>query len=147
MVNQMGETFSEDQVNAMLETQAIKLRLDSLQTDIQGLTKSVNEHTSSEEREVRAIMKAIEEGANERRKSEELLKSAISEVERNSYAAFVKKTDLKLYAVLIITTVTFTVSIITWIGITSNSYEQNKSATKIIDKVEGIVDTRLGNAN
>jgi hypothetical protein len=143
----MGETFSEDQVNAMLETQAIKLRLDSLQTDIQGLTKSVNEHTSSEEREVRAIMKAIEEGANERRKSEELLKSAISEVERNSYAAFVKKTDLKLYAVLIITTVTFTVSIITWIGITSNSYEQNKSATKIIDKVEGILDKRLGNAN
>lgn len=142
----MGD-FSEDQVNAMLETQAIKLRLDGIEEALKTISKDMLNHTSSEEHEVRAIIRAVEKGANERRKSETELKASIAKMDKDNHDKFVKKTDLKLYAILIVSSVTIAVSVITWVGISTTGYAQDKSAVTVIKQMEKLLDRRLGDAN
>jgi hypothetical protein len=141
------EVFTKDQVNSMLKTQAVNLRLDSIAAAISVLSKDMLDHTNNEGHEMRAIVKAIEEGANERRRAEVELKKVIDSIDKDHYEKFVKKTDLKLYAVLVVTVVTLTTGVIAWVGTATTSQNQSESVKTMLNKVETLLNRRLGNDN
>jgi hypothetical protein len=141
------EMFTKDQVNSMLKTQAVNLRLDSIAAAISMLSKDMLDHTNNEGHEMRAIVKAIEEGANERRRAEVELKKVIDSIDKDHYEKFVKKTDLKLYAILVVTVVTLTTGVIAWVGTATTSQNQSESVKTMLNKVETLLNRRLGNDN
>lgn len=130
------ETFTEEEVNQMLANQEIKLRLDGVEGSINLMDERMTQNFRKEERQGDLIMKKIAEGAEERRRNEKTLRDEI-------YSKFVKKTDLKMYAYIIIFAVTTTVGFVTWIGAQTSANTQTRNMSQIIQQVETLLDKKF----
>ena len=138
----MGETYTEEEVNQMLANQAISIRLDGLENAVKELTSKMVSHMEGEEELTEQLLVKIAEGANDRRKCEADLRRHISDNHESYHATFVKKTDLRVYAMIIITAVTMTTGFVTWMSTQSQAHAHNVSMDKLIKQIESIVEVK-----
>lgn len=99
-----------------LREQAIGYRLDHIDENLTSVKNKVCKHVDDDKIEKDKILGAIAEVGAERRKCEERINSDIQDMHAYNHKTFVKKTDLRLYAALIVFAVSATVSVITWYG-------------------------------
>lgn len=139
-------TYPEDEVNRMLgeqaekhrkemEAQVINHRLENIDSVVKSVNDKVCELMEDEKEEKKQILKAIEDAGEERRECERNLTGQINDNNEYNHKTFVKKTDLKLYTLIIIAAVTFTSGFFTWLGTQSNNAISNISADKIAETV------------
>ena len=129
-------TFTEAEVNKMLGEQKTNLRLDGIERTIKEIDKLMVDHMNDEKNDSEKVMKAIEQSGKERRECEIKLKAELHAMDSDHYEKFVKKTDLKNYAFIIIFAVTCTTGFITWLGTQStNEKNADEIAEAIIKKM------------
>ena len=128
-------TFTEAEVNKMLGDQKTNIRLDGIENTIKDLDCKMADHMSNEKNDTQNVMKAIEQNGKERRECENNLTAKIQAMDSDHHEKFVKKTDLKNYAFIIIFAVTCTTGFITWLGTQSTNKASNTSADKIAEAV------------
>ena len=131
-----GDAYTEEEVNQMLATQAINLRLEHLTEAVTVLDTRVTAGMRDEERGQAKMMHKIEEGANDRRRAETELKKEAELRHQEYHDTFVKKSDLRMYAILVITAVTMTVSAITYIGAASTKASYDVQMKQLMSRVE-----------
>lgn len=141
-----GHTYPEDEVNRMLgeqadkhrkemEAQATNHRLDNIDLSVKAINDKVCELMSEEKEEKTQILEAIERAGKERRECEVKLTSKIDDANEYNHKTFVKKTDLRMYTIIIIFAVTFTTGFITWLGTQSNNNRSDISADKVAETI------------
>jgi hypothetical protein len=130
-------TFTETEVNKMLGDQKANIRLDGIETTIKDLDCKMADHMNNEKNDTQNVMKAIEQSGKERRECEIKLKTELHAMDSDHHEKFVKKTDLKNYAFIIIFAVTCTTGFITWLGTQST----NKTS---VDKIAEAVAKKIG---
>lgn len=124
--------FSEREVNEMLEREKLYLRLDSLERLMQKASEDIANHTKEEQYSQEQLLSKIAEGATDRRRCQTQLETTIAENHETYHRIFVKKDDLRVYAMLIIAAVTMTTGFITWIGSQHSSNEMMSEIKQII---------------
>lgn len=120
----MPPEFTEEQYNQGLENQRINIRLDGIDKLLTDVAKDMNR-----------IMNGIDDKANERRRDEHEIRNQLSAMDADHYRTFVKKSDLKLYAFLIVFSITATTGVIQWIGGQQAAQTQKISNQDLLDKV------------
>jgi len=115
--------YSEDEMQAMLDDQEFqqgtKQRLETIDTSILRM-----------DGKFASILLAVESGATDRRINETAFRTEV-------YSKFVKKEDLRLYAIGIITVVTLTTGVIQYIGSHNlNAQISSQIETLISDREE-----------
>lgn len=128
--------YTEEEANQMLANQEIKIRLDGVEDAINLMDDRMTQYFREDGRQSEQIMAKINEGSNERRRDEQTLKDEI-------YSTFVKKVDLRTYAFLVITAVTVTVSVITWIGARTSANAGTQNMDQMVKKVENLLNNKL----
>jgi hypothetical protein len=128
--------YTEEEVNRMLAEQSIKIRLEGVETSLMSLREDILERMAGERGNYVKLMAAIENGSNERRQTEANLRAEMSVNHREYHTTFVKKTDLKLYAFLVISAVTFTTGFITWMGNQNTNKIHQVSVDEIVKQIE-----------
>ena len=131
--------YSEEAVDQMLKNQEVKLRLDGVELEVRGMRSSLEKHMGNEEREMNDLLKAIEDSGIERRDSEARVHKRITDNIAHNETTFVKKADLKLYAILIIAAVSITTGFITYVGALQNSNARNSSMSKVMEEMRAII--------
>jgi len=135
-VEVVADTYTEEEVNRMLADQKTYLRLDGVESAVKELTLTVTNHIRDEKTGQKELLKKVSEGSIERRQCEGGLRKTISDHHELYHGTFVKKTDLKLYAVIIIAAVSITTGFITWIGAQTSSSAQDHSMNQIIERID-----------
>ena len=130
--------YSEREVDKMLKEQESNIRLSGLEIAFKDLSDSIQKHINREEAEMKEVMKALDKNANERRACE-------AGIRRDMNALFVKKADLKLYAILIITASSVTTGIITYIGSVSTKNAQTSAIGATVEQLEQVLSKKLKN--
>jgi len=129
-------TFTESEVNKMLGDQKTNIRLDGIECTIKDIDKMMADHMANEKNDTQNVMKAIEQSGKERRECEFKLKAELHAMDSDHHEKFVKKTDLKNYAFIIIFAVTCTTGFITWLGTQStNETSVDKIAEAVVKKI------------
>lgn len=105
-----------EQHQAELREQAMDYRLEHIDHTLSSVNEKVCKHVDDAKKEKEKILIAIENVGAERRHCEERVNGEIKDMHEYNHKTFVKKTDLRVYAVLIVFAVTSTVSVITWYG-------------------------------
>ena len=135
-------TFSEDEVNKMLgeqsekhegqmRDQAFNHRLEHVDSTVSSVKELICTHMEEGKEEKKNILIAIENVGAERRHCEERVNGEIKDMHEYNHKTFVKKTDLRVYSLLIVAAVTGTTGFITWLGLQSSANETSVSADKI----------------
>lgn len=136
----MGEEkYTEEEFNRALETQRLTIRLDDIDRAVKDLAEAVRDHRKDEEYSQEQILAKVAEGATDRRRCEEKLRSEINSNHELYHGTFVKKADLRLYALLIIAAVTMTTGFITWLGMQNANTAQNTSTDKALQQIERLI--------
>ena len=126
--------YTEREVDKMLKEQEANIRLNNLEVAFKDLSKLIHSYMLREEAEMKEIVKALEANANERRACE-------AGIRKDMHGLFVKKAELKIYALLIVAASSITTGIITYIG--NKDAESNQALT--IDRVEKLFEKKLSN--
>lgn len=119
--------FNEEQVNEMLGAQKAKyetalreqsmdFRLEHIDSNLSSVKDKVCKHVEDDKLEKEKILGAITDMGRERRQCEERVNNEIKELNDYNHNTFVKKSDLKMYAFLIVFAVSATVSVINYYG-------------------------------
>ena len=141
-----SHTYSEDEVNRMLgeqadkhrdamESQATNHKLEKIDFAVKSIEEKVCRIMSDEKEEKDQILQAISKSGDERRECEQKVNSRIDDVNEYNHKTFVKKADLRMYAIIIIFAVTGTTGFITWLGTQSTNNQSNISADKMAEKI------------
>jgi len=133
-------TYTETEVNKMLGDQKTNIRLDGIENTIKDVNKMMVDHMNDEKNDTKNVMKAIEQSGKERRECENKLTTKIQKMDSDHHEKFVKKTDLKNYAFIIIFAVTCTTGFITWLGTQST----NKTSDSSVDKIAEAIVKKIG---
>ena len=139
-------TYSEDEVNRMLgeqaekhhdamESQATNHRLDNIDLSVKDINDKVCELMSEEKEEKQQVLEAIKKSGEERRECETKINGQMAENNEYNHRTFVKKADLRIYAIIIIFTITGMTGFITWLGTQSTNNQSNISADKMVEKI------------
>lgn len=101
----MTKTYSQEEMDNMKMELDVNYRLTNIERTCDDISDAVLKHVAIEKKDFSDLMAALEQSATERRKCEADLRTTISENSKVYYNTFVKKSDLKLYASLIMITV------------------------------------------
>lgn len=130
------EVYTEKEVNKMLLEQKTNIRLDSIETTISTINKMMIDHMNDERNDRKDVLEAIESAGNERREAEAALRREMHEMDSDHYEQFVKKTDLRLYAIIIVFAVTSTTGFINWLGFQKNALSIDKLADAVARRIK-----------
>ncbi len=120
-----------EQEMALMKTELdVNFRLSNIERTCDDINNSVLKHIAMEAKDSSEIKQMVEEASMERRKCEADLRKDIAENSKSYYKEFVKKSDLKLYAFLIIFTITAVASIQAWV------INQNYPSSELLQKIE-----------
>lgn len=121
------QTFSQKEVDKLLSDNAILNRIDYLEQTIHKNIEKQREHGVQEKKDFDHLLNVINKNAKE------------SENRHGDYhKAFVKKSELKLYALLIIFAVTATTGFTAYIAQSTSSNGHEAKIEKILNKLEAI---------
>jgi len=121
------QTFSETEVNKMLgeqaekhdaeiRDQAVNHQLENIDTNVNSVKEKVCKHVDDAKQEKEKILKAIENVGAERRHCEDRVNTKIDDMHEYNHNTFVKKTDLRIWALLIVGAVSVTTTVIGYYG-------------------------------
>lgn len=110
-------TYTKDEVNLMLESQAVKIRLDTIDLSILAISKKSD-----------GLLSAVEKLGEDRRTSHESLKTEMNK-------SFVRKKTLQTYVLGVVAVVTLTTGVITYMGKVAN----NTAISEITARMDAII--------
>jgi len=130
MTEERRKGYSENEVNSML----LSAKVDAIAETMKSFKLGLEGHMRAEEGQLERIHQDIESEAAERRACKDSMREEM-------YSTFVKKDDLKLYAFIIITTITLSFGAVTYLGNAaaekaqkSNSVQMMKDFKEMIKK-------------
>jgi len=133
-----AKVYTEEDVKEIKDSLNTNFRLTNIEKTCAEISKSVLKSIASENKDSIEIKTAIEHANNDRRKCEANLKQKMEDHSAEYYEAFVKKTDLKIYATLIMLTIAGTAAFQAWDARKHAEQSLHMSNQIILDKIEEI---------
>ncbi len=131
----MTKTYSQAEMDEMKKELDVNFQLINLTKTCDDINNAVLKHISMEKEDSMGVMAAIEVSVVDRRKCEKELHGKIDDNTTLYFNTFVKKTDLKVYATLIMLTIAA--------AGTFQAYVTNKNAPSIqlLERIETIIES------